>query len=130
MDVFTLSLWALRIGFVLLIYAFFVVVARALWRDLRAGVAGAGRPLARLLVVGSPEGRPQAGTSIALEQNLARWSAETLRQRDTREEFSSRYGAHIATIPWSPTPPTDLDGLGRLLDDASLPWEAVGIDAA
>jgi FHA domain len=67
MDVFTLSLWALRIGFVLLIYAFFVVVARALWRDLRAGVAGAGRPLARLLVVGSPEGRPQAGTSIALD---------------------------------------------------------------
>jgi pSer/pThr/pTyr-binding forkhead associated (FHA) protein len=67
MDVFTLSLWALRIGFVLLIYAFFLVVARALWRDLRAGVAGSGRALARLLVVGSPEGRPQAGTSLALD---------------------------------------------------------------
>ena len=67
MDVFTLSLWALRLGFVLLIYLFFFFVARALWRDLRAGVAGAGRPLARLLVVGSPEGRPQAGTSIALD---------------------------------------------------------------
>ena len=67
MDVFTLSLWALRICFVVLIYLFFALVARALWNDLRAGVAGAGRPLARLLVVGSPEGRPQAGTSIPLD---------------------------------------------------------------
>ena len=45
MDVFTLSLWLLRFGFVLLIYIFFFMVARALWRDLRAGVPGAGRPL-------------------------------------------------------------------------------------
>jgi hypothetical protein len=68
------------------------------------------------------------GTSLALEQNLARWSAETLRQRDTREEFSARYGAHIATIPWSTSPPTDLDGLARLLDDSKeLPWALVGI---
>jgi anion-transporting ArsA/GET3 family ATPase len=68
------------------------------------------------------------GTSLALEQNLARWSAETLRQRDSREEFSSRYGAHIATIPWSSSPPTDLDGLARLLDESSeLPWAEVGI---
>jgi pSer/pThr/pTyr-binding forkhead associated (FHA) protein len=67
MDVFTLSLWALRIAFVLLIYAFFVLVARAMWQDLRAGVAGAGRPLARLVVVGAPEGRPQPGTSIPLD---------------------------------------------------------------
>ena len=51
MDVFTLSLWALRIGFLVLVYAFFFFVARALWRDLRAGVAGAGRPLARLVVM-------------------------------------------------------------------------------
>jgi hypothetical protein len=67
MDVFTLSLWALRIAFVLLIYAFFVLVARAMWQDLRAGVAGAGRPLARLVVVGAPEGRPHPGTSIPLD---------------------------------------------------------------
>ncbi len=67
MDVFTLSLWALRLGFLILIYAFFFVVARALWRDLRAGVAGAGRPLARLVVVASPEGRPEAGASIPLD---------------------------------------------------------------
>jgi hypothetical protein len=67
MDVFTLSLWALRIGFLILIYAFFFMVARALWRDLRAGVAGAGRPLARLVVVAAPEGRPEPGTSIPLD---------------------------------------------------------------
>lgn len=68
------------------------------------------------------------GTSAALEQNLARWSAETTRQRDTREEFSSRYGAHIATIPWSSVAPTDLDSLAGLLDEADeLPWSAIGI---
>ena len=68
------------------------------------------------------------GTSLALEQNLGRWSAEKLRQRDSREEFSSRYGAHIATIPWSSSPPTDLDGLARMLDESSeLPWAEVGI---
>lgn len=67
MDVFTLSLWALRIGFVVLIYLFFFLVARALWRDLRAGVLGAGRPLGRLIVVASTEGRPEAGGSIPLD---------------------------------------------------------------
>ena len=58
MDVFTLSLWLLRLGFVLLIYVFFFFVARALWQDLRAGVAGAGRPLGRLVVIARQEGRP------------------------------------------------------------------------
>ncbi|HEY7468132.1 MAG TPA: ArsA-related P-loop ATPase [Acidimicrobiia bacterium] len=74
------------------------------------------------------EATAPSGTSPALEQNLARWSAETVRQRDTREEFSSRYGAHVATIPWSTSPPTDLDGLAALLDEArELPWQEVGI---
>ena len=67
MDVFTLSLWLLRIGFVLLIYVFLFMVARALWRDLRAGVAGAGLPLGRLVVIASPEGRPAVGTSLSLD---------------------------------------------------------------
>lgn len=67
MDVFTLSLWLLRIGFVLLIYVFLFMVARALWRDLRAGVVGAGQPLGRLVVIASPEGRPAAGTSLPLD---------------------------------------------------------------
>lgn len=51
------------------------------------------------------------------------WSAETLRQRDVREEFSARYGAKVATIPWSSTPPTKLDGLAFLIESASgIPW--------
>ncbi|MGH8952239.1 MAG: ArsA family ATPase [Acidimicrobiia bacterium] len=74
------------------------------------------------------EANAPPGTSPTLEQNLARWSAETVRQRDTREEFSSRYGAQIATIPWSPKAPTDLDGLANLLAESDgLPWAAVGI---
>ncbi|CAN5811254.1 FHA domain-containing protein [soil metagenome] len=67
MDAFTISLWVLRIAFVVLIYLFFVIVVRALWRDLRATVAGAGQALGRLVVVASPEGRPTAGASIPLD---------------------------------------------------------------
>jgi anion-transporting ArsA/GET3 family ATPase len=74
------------------------------------------------------EATAPAETSPALEQNLARWSAETLRQRDARVEFSARYGAAIATVPWTPTPPTDIHALAALLDDAeALPWERLGI---
>lgn len=67
MDAFTLTLWLLRIGFVLLIYVFLFVVARALWSDLRAGVAGVGRPLGRVIVVASKEGRPPTGTTVTLD---------------------------------------------------------------
>ena len=67
MDVFTLSLWLLRLGFVVLIYVFLFMVARAMWQDLRAGVAGAGRPLGRLVVISAQEGKPSAGTSLPLD---------------------------------------------------------------
>lgn len=67
MDAFAISLWILRICFVVLIYIFFLVIARALWRDLRASVSGAGRAVGRLIVVASPEGRPAASTSIPLD---------------------------------------------------------------
>jgi len=66
-DAFTISLWVLRIAFVVLIYVFFFFVVRALWRDLRTTVAGAGQALGRLVVVASPEGTPAAGTSIPLD---------------------------------------------------------------
>jgi hypothetical protein len=66
-DVFTLSLWLLRIGFVLLIFLFLYMVARAMWQDLRAGVAGAGRPLGRLVVIAAQEGKPAPGTSLPLD---------------------------------------------------------------
>jgi anion-transporting ArsA/GET3 family ATPase len=56
------------------------------------------------------------------------WAAETVRQRDSRESFSSRYGAEVATIPWSPRALTDLDGLASLIDESrGMPWERLGI---
>jgi len=67
MDVFTVVLWILRLGFVLFIYIFLFMVARALWQDLRAGVQGAGQPLGRLVVIGAKEGKPAAGTSYPLD---------------------------------------------------------------
>ncbi len=67
MDVFTFSLWILRLAFVALIYVFLFAVGRALWRDLRVGVASAGRALGRLVVVAAPEGRPEVGSSIPLD---------------------------------------------------------------
>jgi pSer/pThr/pTyr-binding forkhead associated (FHA) protein len=67
MDTFTLTLWILRLAFVALIYGFFFIVIRALWRDLRSTVSTAGTPLGRLVVLASPEGQPEAGTSIPLD---------------------------------------------------------------
>ena len=66
MDPFTLSLWVLRLAFVALIYVFFFVVVRLLWRDIRAAVRGASSPLGRLLVIASPQGQPPAGASLPL----------------------------------------------------------------
>lgn len=67
MDTFTITLWILRLAFVALIYLFFFVVARALWRDLRASVAGAGTALGRLIVLASTDGGPAAGTNYPLD---------------------------------------------------------------
>jgi anion-transporting ArsA/GET3 family ATPase len=60
-----------------------------------------------------------AGFSRITEQ----WSAETVRQADARDEFSARYGARVATVPWRPHPPTDLAGLADLIDRSDgIPW--------
>lgn len=67
MDAFTLTIWIVRICFVVCLYLFFFVLLRALWRDLRTTVATSGRSLGRLVVVASPEGMPQAGNSIPLD---------------------------------------------------------------
>jgi anion-transporting ArsA/GET3 family ATPase len=54
---------------------------------------------------------------------VQQWSAETLRQADARDEFSARYGARVATVPWRAKPPTDLAGLADLIDHAEgIPW--------
>ena len=67
MDTFTLALWVLRLTFVALIYVFLFFVVRALWRDLRAGIAGAGQPIGRLVVIAAPEGQPAVGSSFDLD---------------------------------------------------------------
>jgi pSer/pThr/pTyr-binding forkhead associated (FHA) protein len=67
MDTFTLTLWILRLAFVALIYGFFFLVVRSMWRDLRSTVSTAGTALGRLVVIASPEGQPTPGTSIPLD---------------------------------------------------------------
>lgn len=65
--------------------------------------------------------------SAELRQIAEMWAAETLRQRDAREEFSTRYGATVATIPWSQTPPIDLDDLAQLVSAGrGIPWDRIG----
>lgn len=67
---------------------------------------------------------PPPGLSAAASRVVAQWSAETVRQADARGEFSARYGATVATVPWRANPPTDLSGLASLLDDADgIPWD-------
>lgn len=67
MDAFTLALWALRIGFVVCLYLFLAVVVRTLWRDLLSAVATAAPSVGRLIVLASPLGRPEPGTSIPID---------------------------------------------------------------
>jgi pSer/pThr/pTyr-binding forkhead associated (FHA) protein len=52
---------------VALIYVFFFAVVRFLWRDIRATVRSTASPLGRLVVVASPSGQPEAGSSLALD---------------------------------------------------------------
>jgi anion-transporting ArsA/GET3 family ATPase len=67
--------------------------------------------------------------SAAMEHVAEMWSTETQRQHDAREEFAARHGAHIATVPWSETPPNDLDSLASLMDQAkNVPWRQLGFE--
>lgn len=67
--------------------------------------------------------RPDPGLSAEFGRIAEQWSAETLRQADAREEFSTRYGARVATVPWRANPPTDVAGLAALMDDSDgIPW--------
>lgn len=67
MDPLAISLWIIRLAFLAALYAFLYLVLRALWRDLRANLRGADRPLGRLLVVASPDGAPAEGSIFALD---------------------------------------------------------------
>lgn len=66
MDGFLLTLWLVRILFLLLLYAFLFAVVRVLLRDLRAASRSRGE-LGRLVVLASPRGEPPAGASFALD---------------------------------------------------------------
>jgi anion-transporting ArsA/GET3 family ATPase len=67
---------------------------------------------------------PPPGLAAPVARIAEQWSAETLRQSDARGEFSTRYGAQVATVPWRSQPPTDLSGLAGLLEEAAgIPWD-------
>jgi hypothetical protein len=65
-DGFVLSLWLVRILFLVLLYLFLWAVARVLLRDLRAASRGPAE-LGRLVVLASPGAEPPPGTSFPLE---------------------------------------------------------------
>ena len=68
-----------------------------------------------------------AGASPEIHLLAENWSGEARRQHDTREEFSSRYGAHVASVPWTPRPPTNIDELAALADaSTNVPWDQLG----
>jgi pSer/pThr/pTyr-binding forkhead associated (FHA) protein len=67
MDGFTVTIWVVRILFLVLLYVFLFGIARALLRDLRAASREPTIELGRLVVVASPAGEPAAGTTLPLD---------------------------------------------------------------
>jgi hypothetical protein len=67
MDGFTVTIWIVRIIFLLLLYLFLFMIARSLLRDLRAAANDPTAELGRLVVVASPSGEPPAGTALPLD---------------------------------------------------------------
>ena len=67
MDPFLLTVWIVRLLFLALLYVFLFRIARALVGDLRAAAREPGAELGRLVVMSSPSGEPEEGTSLALD---------------------------------------------------------------
>ena len=67
MDGFVLTLWAIRLIFLGLVYLFLFAVVRALLRDLRSAAREPGVELGRLVVVASPSSDPPVGTVFPLD---------------------------------------------------------------
>ena len=67
MDPFLVTVWVVRLAFLGLLYLFLFRIARALVGDLRAAAREPGAELGRLVVVASPSGEPEEGTSLALD---------------------------------------------------------------
>ena len=66
MDGFVLTLWLVRLLFLLLLYAFLFMVVRVLLRDLRTASRGPAE-LGRLVVLSSPRAEPPAGSAFPLD---------------------------------------------------------------
>jgi hypothetical protein len=67
MDPFLLTVWIVRLLFLALLYVFLFRIAKALVGDLRAAAREPGAELGRLVVIASPSGEPEEGTSLALD---------------------------------------------------------------
>ena len=67
MDGFLVTLWAIRLLFLALLYVFLFAVARTLLKDLRAAAREPGVELGRLIVVVSPSGDPAIGAVFPLD---------------------------------------------------------------
>lgn len=66
MDGFVLTIWLVRIAFLVLLYLVLFAVVRVLLRDLRAA-ARDHAALGRLVVVASPAGEPPVGMAFDLD---------------------------------------------------------------
>ena len=67
MDPFLLTVWIVRLLFLALLYVFLFRIARAIVGDLRAAAREPGAELGRLVVMSSPSGEPEEGTSLTLD---------------------------------------------------------------
>jgi hypothetical protein len=67
MDGFLVTLWAIRVLFLGLLYLFLFAVVRALLRDLRSAAREPGVELGRLVVVASPSADPPVGAVFPLD---------------------------------------------------------------
>jgi pSer/pThr/pTyr-binding forkhead associated (FHA) protein len=67
MDGFLVTVWVVRLLFLLLLYVFLFGIARMLLRDLTAASREPTTELGRLLVVASPAGEPAEGSSLSLD---------------------------------------------------------------
>jgi hypothetical protein len=65
-DGFVLTLWLVRLLFLLLLYAFLFMVVRVLLRDLRTAARGPAE-LGRLVVLSSPRSEPPTGSTFPLD---------------------------------------------------------------
>ena len=67
MDAVSLSLWLLRLLFLLFLYLFLLAVVRVLVRDLRAAAREPETELGRLVVIASSGAEPRAGATFSLD---------------------------------------------------------------